>query len=1000
MFLRGKAMKSSSAIRTAVRHALYVGALTTASGYAPLASAQDSDDAVLEEITVTGSRIQRQDFEGLSPIVSLSADSFSNGGIINAEELVNTLPQVVPSFSSGNNNPGNGQSWINLRGLGSARNLVLVDGKRPTPANESGIVDINTIPVAMIERVEVISGGASAVYGSEAVAGATNFILKKNFNGVSLNGQWGQSAEGDTDTTSFEFVMGSDLADGRGNATVYATYNDRERLGKGERAFSEQAVSATSFFPSGHVRWAVGNAPALTTIQDVFLNQYGTDASSLTTVPTLVGNDDGTLFTQNQGLLNFRQVLGEDIDGLFVAQNFRNGVIDDDRYSYNFEPWNNLVLPQERYNLGAQMYYEVAPSHEVYTRLMYTNYSSSTQLAPSPAPTGRNITNPAAGFEFTVPVTNPFVQSNAGLLAILNSRTGDNVGLEGSGATEEFIYRRRFVENGPRVESYERDVYQMVLGVRGDITDSWRYDVWGATGKYNEQLNQDGNVSVTRVESLLDAPDGGVSICEGGLDPIGGNTLSAECADYVGVLAKNTTRIQHNQFEAVVNGDFLELWAGELSAAVGMFYNEMTYSFKADEILATGDVSGFNATDNLDGSVRNTDYFAELYFPLLAGAPFAEMLDLTAGYRYSDHNRAGTYDSYKAELGWQIVDSFRVRTSFQQATRAPNVGELFSPQAENNPQVADPCNFDSGQRAGANGAAVEALCLAQGIPAVALPGYEQSTGQISSIVGGNPDLSEEVADTYTLGFVWQPNFIENLQVSVDYYSFDVTDVIRAVDPAIVVSRCFDPAFNPSFDNSNEWCSRFSRSPTSAEIIDLEEFESNIGGIQTDGIDVQLDWQLDAGGIGAFGFNFIGTFVNEFSEQQTSADPFEDYVGTIGQSVADVYPEFKGSFTTLWDIANFSTQLRFNYIDSMEHRESVLTGSTDPDICDCSGVDSIMYTSLSTAWQATDELSVRVGIDNLTDESPELYTPDQDSGTNPSVYDVVGRRYFVTVRYEF
>jgi outer membrane receptor protein involved in Fe transport len=967
-----------------------------------LASAQQSgaDNETLEEIITTGTRIQRNDFEGVSPIVSLGAEAFSNGGIINAEELVNTLPQVVPSFSSGNNNPGNGQSWINLRGLGSARNLVLVDGIRPTPANEDGIVDINTIPVAMIERVEVISGGASAVYGSEAIAGATNFILKKNFNGISLNGQWGRSAEGDTDIESYEFVMGSDLADGKGNATIYATYNDRERLGKGERAFAAQAVSATSFFPSGHVRWAVGNRPELAVVQDVFLNEYGTDASSLTTLPTLVGNDDGTLFTQNQNLLNFRTVLGEDIDGLFVAQNFRNGVIDDDRYSYNFEPWNNLVLPQERYNIGGMMNYELAEGHEAYTRIMYTNYSSSTQLAPSPAPTGRNITNPAAGFEFTVPVTNPFVQSNAGLLEILNSRTGDNAGLDGAGATEDFIYRRRFVENGPRIESYERDVHQIVIGARGDITQDWRYDVWGSTGKYNEQLNQDGNVSVTRVESLLDAADGGRSICAGGLDPIGGNTLSAACAEYVGVLAKNTTRIEHNMMEAVVNGDFSGLPAGDMSAAVGVFYNEMFYSFKADEILATGDVSGFNATDNLDGVVRNTDFFVELFVPLLSDMTAIESLDLTAGYRTTDHNKAGTFDSYKAELGWQVVDSFRVRTSLQQATRAPNVGELFAPQGENNPQVADPCNFDSGQRAGSNGAAVEALCLAQGIPASALVDYEQSTGQISSIVGGNPNLSEEVADTFTFGFVWQPEFVENLQVSVDYFDIEVEDVISAVDPAIVVSRCFDTAFNPDLSNSNEWCSRFVRSPTSAEIIDLEEFESNIGGIKGNGIDLQVDWKLDGGNAGQFGFNFIGTFANEFAEQQTSADPFEDYVGTIGQSVADVLPEFKGSFTTLWDLGDFSTQLRFNYIDSMKHRETVLTGSTDPDICDCTGVDSVMYTSLSSKWQATDELSVRIGIDNLTDESPELYTPDQDSGTNPSAYDVVGRRYFVTLKYEF
>jgi outer membrane receptor protein involved in Fe transport len=373
-------MKTNHAIRSAVRHALCLGALTTAAGYAPVAIAQDAE-AELEEITVTGSRIMRRDFEGASPVVSLDAELFEVSGTANAEELVNTLPQVVPSFSSGNNNPGNGQAWINLRGLGSARNLVLVDGKRPTPANEDGIVDINTIPVAMIERVEIISGGASAVYGSEAIAGATNFILKKNFNGIELTGRYGISGESDTQKVAYDFVMGSDLAGGKGNAVVWATYNDRERLGKGERAFSEQAVSGTSFFPSGHVRRAVGNSWTLASVQDVFTNQYGAEAPSA--LGTLVGNDDGTLFTQgnsDEGIINFREVIGQDIDGQWVSQNFRNGVIATDTYSYNFEPWNNLVLPQERYNIGTNMYLEVADNIEAYSRIMFTNYSSSTQL--------------------------------------------------------------------------------------------------------------------------------------------------------------------------------------------------------------------------------------------------------------------------------------------------------------------------------------------------------------------------------------------------------------------------------------------------------------------------------------------------------------------------------------------------------------------------------------------------------------------------------------------
>jgi outer membrane receptor protein involved in Fe transport len=195
-----------------------------------------------EEIVVTGTRIVRQDYQAASPVISLDAETFAQTGTINAEQLVNTLPQVVPSFSAGNNNPGNGQSWINLRGLGAGRNLVLIDGKRVVPSNEDGIVDINTIPTGMIERVEILSGGASAVYGSDAIAGATNFILRDDIDGVELTAQTGQSSEGDTQVNNIELIMGSPLADGEGHVTLWATWNDRDLLSKGDRAFSRQAT--------------------------------------------------------------------------------------------------------------------------------------------------------------------------------------------------------------------------------------------------------------------------------------------------------------------------------------------------------------------------------------------------------------------------------------------------------------------------------------------------------------------------------------------------------------------------------------------------------------------------------------------------------------------------------------------------------------------------------------------------------------------------------------
>ena len=996
----------SNPLRRAAQCAILTGAAAAVAVLPPV-YAQDPAE---EEIVVTGTRIVRQDYQAASPVVSLDAETFAQTGTINAEQLVNTLPQVVPSFSAGNNNPGNGQSWINLRGLGAGRNLVLIDGKRVVPSNEDGIVDINTIPTGMIERVEILSGGASAVYGSDAIAGATNFILRDDIDGVELTAQTGQSYDGDTQVNNVELIMGSPLADGAGHVTLWATWNDRDLLSKGDRAFSRQAVSETSFFPSGTVFQAQGNNWTLPSVQNVFTTLYG--ASAPTAASTLVGNDDGTLFTQGsagEGVINFREVIGQDISGLYVAQNYLGSdgacaagqaqVLDPNvgcRYSYNFEPFNNLVTPQERLNLGTNLTLNVSDTIEAYGRILFTNYSSDIRLAPSPAPTGANITNPLGPLvQFTVPVTNPFVQANAGLSQILASRTGDNAVVPGAGATEDMIYRRRFIENGSRIESYERDVWQFIGGLRGDISDSWNFDFFVGRGKYNEQLTQGGNVSVTRVESLLDAPDGGVSICAGGLNPIGANTLSPECADYVSVLAKNTTRIEHNLAELVFSGDIFELPGGTSALAFGASYQRFDLEYLTDEILATGDVAGFNAEDNIIGQTDQTDVFAELYLPV------TERLGVTTGVRGSDHNFAGGNTSYKLEADYDVSNSWRVRSSFQRAVRAPGIGELFEPLVEDNPSVADPCNFDSSFRTGPNAAQVEALCVAQGILPGGLATYKQTTGQIDALQGGNLNLSEETADTYTLGFVWEPAVADDVQLSVDYYSIDIEDVITFINPTLVVNRCFNfDGSNPMYSNTQADCAKFGRSGGTGEINDLLELQENIGGLKTDGVDVQVDWRRSLGDGGDLGFNFVTTFVNEHSESPQPGEPFIDYVGTISQEVAEALPDFKATFTTLWDFRNFANVIRLRYLPSMEHRDSVTIGSTDPAICACTGVDSIVYVDASTAWQATEALTVRLGIDNLTDEKPELYTPDQDSGTNPTVYDVIGRRYFVTVNYRF
>jgi outer membrane receptor protein involved in Fe transport len=983
-------------IASAVRLALLTAAAAGAATYGASAAAQEQ----LQEITVTGSRIIRQDYEAASPVVSLSAEVFRQTGVINAERLVNTLPQVAPSFSTGNNNPGSGQAYINLRGLGEERNLVLVDGKRMVPGSEDALIDINTIPTSMIERIEVISGGASAVYGSDAIAGATNFILKRNFNGIQIEGQYGISEEGDTDEVAFNVTMGSDLADGRGNVVLYGSFNDRERLSKGDRAFSAQAVSTTSFFPSGHLRLAAGNNWTLAAEQDVFTNLYGAAAPSV--VGTMVFNDDGTMFTQGnagEGVINFRTVKGEDINGPSVAQNFIDG--GDGFYSYNFEPWNNLILPQQRMSIGAFGTFAVTEKVEAYSRIMFTNYGSTTQLAPSPAPTGANNTVGGVAGSFTIPVTNPWVQANPGVLALANSRTGDNAGLLGSGANEDLLYRYRFDTVGPRAETYERDLYQFVLGLRGDLSENWKFDVYGGHGKFNEQLDQSGNVSVPKVENLLDDPLGGESFCEGGFDPFGYGGLSEACADYVAVLAKNSAQIEHNMAEAVLSGDLFSMPAGAVTTAVGAFWQEMKYRSLKDEILRSGDVSGFNAEDNITGRVANSDLFVELYVPLIADLPAVQSLGLTAGYRYSDHSSAGGNSSYKAELDWRLNDSFRVRGGYQRAVRAPNIAELFSPQNEDNPEVEDPCNFDSGERTGPNAARVEQLCLDQGFTPATLANYKQSTDQIDALAGGNPELAEETADTYTLGFVWQPDFADRLSISVDYFNIKVTDSIAAIDPGVVVSRCFNgDGANPTYDNNNFYCQLFGRFISTLEIKDLLEVENNLGGLKTDGVDLQVDWGFGVGRFGNIGLNFVATFVNSWQQQELADDPWLEYAGTIGEDVGETLPDWKASFTTVWDIASFSTALRIRFLPSMDHAESVISGSTDPDVCGCTGVGSTTYVDLSTRWQPTEALSVRLGIENLMNEDPQLYAPEVDSGTDPSTYDVIGRRYFLNATYKF
>jgi outer membrane receptor protein involved in Fe transport len=826
------------------------------------------------------------------------------------------------------------------------------------------------------------------------VAGVVNFILKRDFSGAELSTQYGLTEQGDGRVMNADFVIGGNFEEGRGNAAVYASWTDRDAVLKGAREFSAQATNSTSYFPSGQY-FGGANQPSQAAVDALFAGYGATGPVSAS--EGFGFNLDGTLYNVNSAANPMSPV------SLGTVQNFRDPVDIDvaqrffpDFYSYNFEPLNKLVMPLERTSLGGMARFDVGNSTEAYAHVFFTNYNAESALAPSPAPTSTNVTNPAVGSFFTIPVTNPFIPAD--LRTLLASRTGDSTALPGAGPNEDFVFRTRFLSLGPRVEAYENDVYQGMVGVRGTLKNDWTWDLYGASGRYNNQTNQLGNARVSAVEALLDAPDGGASLCEGGLNLFGNHSLSPECQAFIGVIAKNTERLEQNIAEITLSGDLFALPAGEVGFAVGGFYHKQDYSFLTDSVLASGDVSGFNAQDAVIGKVDNRDAFVEMLLPLLKEIPAVDSLNLALGYRFSDHSTAGSNSSYKGEIDWGIVEALRFRGTYQRAVRAPNIGELFQPLQEDNPEVDDPCNAGSAFRTGPDGAAVTALCVAQGMPSL---NYSQATAQIDALAGGNPVLQEEQADTYTAGLVWQPVFssplFERFSASVDYYDIEVKDAINAISADVIANRCYnEDGANPTLDINNLYCQLFTRDSI-GQIQDLLQNQQNLSVLNVSGVDLQIDWRFPLGErFGDLGFNWMLSYLAGWEQQIAEGDVFKDYAGTIGDDIGDYLPELKSTMTTRWSFRAFDTAVRLRYLDSAINEAVIDTGDADAG----TGVPSTWYVDLSSSWQVSDAFRLRLGVENLLDQEIRMYAPNVQAATDPSVYDVLGRKYFLLANYTF
>ena len=989
-------MTRSNEIARAVRLAL-LGSVPLLALQPSNAFAQNQDSKVVQEVTVTGSRIVRQDYVATSPVVTVSADTFKLSGEVQVETVLNSLPQLVPSITTTSNNPSNGgQANIDLRGLSgnslAPRTLVLLEGTRLPASGTQGAVDLNIIPAGLIENIEILTGGASSTYGSDAIAGVVNVRLKHDFSGLELSAQNNRTSESDGNTSQFQALLGGNFEEGRGNAVLFLGYDERDAVLAGARPFGKVSLGPTllpvgsTTIPDGSIAWGT-NQPTQASVNTAFA-AYGAAPGTVTKAGTIGFNPDGSLFAIGQGTAANPVVhyLGNTNDPGFNPTS----------YSYNFGPVNYLQLPISRKQIAGFARYDMVPDRaEMYSRLLYTTYAADQQLAPTP------VSSCSAGQPgCAIPLSNPTIPTPV-----------KNMAATRTNPTAPLLFTKRFSDVGARIQDNNFDVTQGLLGFRGNfqLADRrWGWDVYGSWGRVQATQLQAGNISRAKLQAAYD--NAAVYASQGcaQFNPFGVGNITPQCAQAVAISTTNVFESKLSNIVGSLTGALFALPAGDVQFALGSEYRRDEGQFRPDTFLASGDVVGFNALQPVKGKINVTEYFGELSVPLLKQLPAVDYLGLELGYRQSKYNLAGTFDTYKVALQWNAVASLKFRGSYNRAIRAPSLQELFLPQQEGFPQYVDPCNAGSAFRTGPNGAQATALCHAQGIPNDVLATYKAPT-QARSFVGGNANLKPESANTYTFGVTWQStlqsDWLANLSSSLDYFRYDITDMIAQPQVGALVGRCFNQVgTNPTFDPNNSTCRSFDRDPGDFRVADVSAFSQNLSNFKMTGVDWNLDWRLPLTVLGAgesagrLDFKLLATRMLKVQQQEVSTDPFASRLGTIGQTVGSAFPKWKAVLATTYSVGPLQFRYNARFVGSMDAVNNDVLLST-PTVGTKPFTPTYLYHDLTSRWVINDTFGLTLGVTNIANKAPPVYTTDSQAGiqsnTDPSTYDVLGRRYFLS-----